>query len=111
MAKEISAIEPDVDPELAKALGAVITAADGPPARALVVDHLVEEIVSVVASEPSVDADEWNSVLPVLDAADEYGERMGAITSCPEMLPGGIPAMLGRGDDSAAEGNRTSLAR
>ena len=89
MTKETSAIEPVVDPELAKALRAVITAADGPPARALVVDHLVKEIVSVVASHPSVDDDERESLLPVLDAADQHGERMGAFTSCPETLPVG----------------------
>jgi hypothetical protein len=81
MTKESSAIEPDVDPGLSKALEAVITAADGPSARALVVDHLVEEIVSVVASDPSVTDDERDSLLPVLDAADEHGERMGAFTS------------------------------
>jgi len=81
MAKEASAIEPDLDPGLARALGAVITPADGPPTRALVVDHLVEEIVSVVASDPSVDDAERDSLLPVLDAADEHGERMGAFTT------------------------------
>jgi len=76
-----SAIEPDLDPGLAEALVAVITAADGPPERALVVDRLVEEIVSVVASDPSVGDVERDSLLPVLDAADEHGERMGAFTS------------------------------
>ena len=81
MTDETSAIEPDLDPGLAKALGAVITAADGPPERAMVVDHLVEEIVSVVASDPRVGNEERDSLLPVLDAADEHGERMAAFTS------------------------------
>jgi len=81
MTAETSAIEPDLNQELSEALVAVITAAEGPPERAMVVDHLVEEIMDVVASDPSVDNAERDSLSPVLDAADEHGERMGAFTS------------------------------
>ena len=81
MTAETSAIEPDLNQELSEALVAVITAADGPPERAMIVDHLVEEIMDVVANDPSVDTAEQDSLSPVLDAADEHGERMGAFAS------------------------------
>ncbi len=81
MTAETSAIEPDLNQELSEALVAAITAADGPSERAMVVDHLVEEIIDVVANDPLVDNAERDSLSPVLDAADEHGERMGAFAS------------------------------
>ena len=84
MTAETAAIEPDLNHDLSEALVAVLTAADGPPERAMVDDPLVEEIVNVVASDPSVDNAERDSLSPVLDAADEHGERMGAFASWPD---------------------------
>lgn len=81
MTAETSAIEPELNQELGEALVAAITAADGPSERAMVVDHLVEEIIDVVADDPLVDNAERDSLSPVLDAADEHGERMGAFAS------------------------------
>lgn len=81
MTAETSAIEPELNQELSEALVAAITAADGPSERAMVVDHLVEEIIDVVADDPLVDNAERDSLSPVLDAADEHGERMGAFAS------------------------------
>jgi hypothetical protein len=81
MTAETSAIEPDLNQELSEALVAAITAADGPSERAMVVDRLVEEIIDVVANDPLVANAERDSLSPVLDAADEHGERMGAFAS------------------------------
>ena len=81
MIEENSAIAHDLNDQLSEALAAVITAAEGPPERAMVVDHIVEEIMDAVASDPSVDTAERDSLSTVLDAADEHGERMSAFTS------------------------------
>ncbi|GAA3643174.1 hypothetical protein [Microlunatus ginsengisoli] len=81
MSEARSAIEPDLAPQLVEALAAEVAAAAEPQDRALVVDHVVEQLVSAIASDPAVGEVERQSVMPVLDAADEHCERMGAFTS------------------------------
>lgn len=70
--------ERDLDDQLATALAMAIVEAATPSGRALVIDRVVERLVAVVAAEPNASDRECDSLLFLLDAADEHCWRLDA---------------------------------
>lgn len=77
---QLTDTSPDTSAEqrLADLLAELVTAADGPADRALLLDRITEHIVAAIGNDIDVGEAERGSLLHVLDAVDEHCQRMGA---------------------------------
>lgn len=66
----------DLDQQLATAISEAAT----PPGRALVIHRVVDRLAALVAADPDATESERDSLLSLLEAADEHCWRTGAFS-------------------------------